>query len=535
MLGVRSVVGFARARIMAVSEVQASAVGVHTSARSHVHLRPRRASGHIGLPENASHRKQVMASDRLLNTDSLRAAAANLQMVTSITPSMLEALHRHELDKMYTWLDKHDKDVTHDWTRRHSAWWKKWTRGKCEQHVAMQRRAILDWAHVRRGSDLFVRGLGRFDISLAGLRSRADICTSVHELRRNHRIDRYRHVPVYQQWLPTTSCRLWWRSEFYKPWVLRPQDLQARGYFPEIYGLFGEAQEWEREYPWEYPLEMRPSWEHVYKSFQHVASILALPNDHPVRRHLIRFHSHWKRPEHANTLHELADAAAHLSLENVRQVGPSRSRLLREAGVLNMIALAKLDDGKQASIAQNSKGLRKAVLQGLVRNAAEKLPSCWPDALAASAKPITLLGRLRELEIARHAGPDVHFSHLNWLPDGHINELGEQMQVLRSKHAVIEVGRRLRNCAASYVRHIENGGYVLVSLVDTNTGLPKALGGSRSMHLRDVLEGDAWEEIVEHSNQEPSPATRCAFRTYYWSIVEPEKARHAGLPVYSEF
>jgi hypothetical protein len=512
MLGVRSVVGFARARIMAIPEVQASAAGVHTSARSHVHLRPRRASGHIGLPENANHRKQVMTSERLLNNDSLRAAAANLQAVTSITPSMLEALHRHELDKMYTWLERDDQEY------RHSASWKKRKREKCEQHVALQRRAILDWACVRRGSDLFVRGLGRFDISLACLRSCADNCTFIHELRLDHRIDSIRNVPAYQEWLPTTKCRIQYIAEYYyMPWVMRPQDLQARGYFSEIY-TFPERY-------CSYPAE----------ATGYVASILALSNDHPVRRHLIRFHSHWKRPEHLNTLHELVEAAAQLSLENVCQVGPSRSRLLREAGVSNMIALAKLDDGQQASIAQNSKGLRKALLQGLVRNAAEKLPSCWPDTLAASAKPITLLGRLRELEIARHAGPDVHFSHLNWLPDGPINELGEQMQVLRSKHAVIEVGRRLRNCAASYVRHIENGGYVLVSLVDTNTGLPKALGGSRSMHLRDVLEGDAWEEIVEHSNQEPSPATRCAFRTYYWSIVEPEKARHAGLPVYSEF
>ena len=91
-----------------------------------------------------------MTSDRLLNNDSLRAAAANLQVVTSITPSMLEALHRHELDKMYTWLERDDQEY------RHSASWKERTRDLYEQHVATQRRAILDWACVRTGSDLFV-------------------------------------------------------------------------------------------------------------------------------------------------------------------------------------------------------------------------------------------------------------------------------------------------------------------------------------------------------------------------------------------
>lgn len=72
-----------------------------------------------------------------------------------------------------------------------------------------------------------------------------------------------------------------------------------------------------------------------------------------------------------------------------------------------------------------------------IENAAAELPRRWSAELTACTKPITLLRRLRELQIDHLTGPDVHFAHLDSLADGPIYACGEQMQVLRSKHNAI--------------------------------------------------------------------------------------------------
>ena len=418
-----------------------------------------RRGQHINQRENADRKLRVVAAVRLLNTAELRAAAVNLEAVTDVTPGMLEALHRHEVEGIYR------GDTTH-W----SGFIQRYTFG---EHVAAQRRAVLEWAHVRRGSDLFVRGLGRFDIGRAACKFQWD-------------------------WIPQLE-RDW--NAWNTTWVLRPQDLQARGHYP---AMQDEA------------------------SYSRIASVLTLPEDHPVRCHLVRFHSHWARPENENTLHELVEAAKALSrLERVRLIGPARQRMLMRAGVTNMSALATLDEDRQARIVSNSRGLSKRMLQTLVQNAAEELQRCWPD-IAADARPITLLRQLRELERTRQNGPDVHFAHLDSLADGPIYKDGLQIQVLRSTRAIVETARRLRNCAASYAKRVKAERYVLMSLVDTKTGKPKALGGF-DIHLWLRYSSLALGEcgltldlitIVEHSNSAPSRATTDPFETYWQSHLQ---------------
>lgn len=489
---------------------------------------------HICHPENDRRRCQVMTAERLLNTSELREAAANLEAVTGITPGALEALHRHELEAWHRWMDQDTYEY------RHEAWYQKWREADLQRHQAVQRQAVLDWAHVRRGSDLFVRGLGGFNIDVAVCESLADIFHS------NYWNCRARSF--YSSYFPSehSLARIARREQaerslrYQHTWVLRPRDLQARGHFAALDRLSNlDQQLW-------IDSALQPA-----TNLARLGWILALPDDHPIRCHLIRFHSYWACPDNANTLHELVEAAESLSVANVRQVGPRRATLLGEAGVSSMIDLAHLDDDRQARVVENCtadyRSLPKRVLQTLVQNAAAELPRRWPAELTAGTKPLTLLRRLRELQQARLVGPDVYFAHLDSLADGPINAYGEQMQVLRSKHAIVQTAARLSNCAASYATFVEHKEYVLICLVDTTTGAPKALGGAyvvrdltkeETASLRTV-DGDPaslrWDQIVERKNRGPSLATRNAFDAYLswlWAS-EADKQLIGGAQRYS--
>ncbi len=437
----------------------------------------------------------MAAGSRLLNTSELSEAATNLEAVTGITAGTLEALHRQELEAWHQDIEKSPN--------KHEAWYQQWMGEGLERHQAVQRQAVLDWMHVRRGSDLFVRGLGRFNIDATVSKSLADVFWHAQSKP-------FRYCPsgsFYSIYLLAESTLVRKKEaersiKYDNTWVLRPRDLQARGHFPALAAEKIRAQR--------------------SRHLQRIGWLLALPDDHPIRCHLIRFHSHWTRPDNANTLHELVEAAESLLVANVRQVGPRRSTLLREAGVKSMIDLAHLDDDQQAHIAANcTRSLPKGVLQTLVQNAAAELPRRWLAELTAGTKPMTLLRRVRELQIARLTGPEVRFTHLDSLADGPINACGEQLQVLRSKYAIIETAKRLRNCAASFATRVENKQYVLVSLVDTETGVPKALGGanvSRIGNGNQRVVSEFWDQVVERSNREPSPATQTAFDAYLPSI-----------------
>ena len=254
---------------------------------------------HICHPENDRRRCQVMTAERLLNTSELCEAAANLEAVTGITPGMLEALHRHTLE---AW--RIDQDTSEYW---HEAWYQRWREADLQRHQAVQRQAVLDWARVRRGSDLFVRGLGRFNIDVAVCESLAAIFHSNH---------------FYSSYFPSEQrlARIARREEaerslrYQRTWVLRPRDLQARGHFAALDRLSNLDQ-----HLW-IDSALQPA-----TNLARLGWILALPDDHPIRCHLIRFHSYWACPDNANTLHELVEAAESLLVANVRQVGPRRA------------------------------------------------------------------------------------------------------------------------------------------------------------------------------------------------------------------
>ena len=455
---------------------------------------------HICHPENDRRRCQVLAADsRLLNTSELREAAANLEAVTDITPDMLEALHRHELEGWHREMALRKKLGA-----KLEAWYQLWKEEMLERHIAVQRQAVLDWARVRRGSDLFVRGLGRFNIDVAVCKSLADVFAQPRQIWGYDYCKSFYTIHLHSE---STSARAEQERtlKYHHTWVLRPQDVQARGHFPAL------------DTGWIRFSGLQP--------LTRVGWLLALPDDHPIRRHLIRFHAYWARPDNASTLHELVEAGEALSVAHVQQVGPQRRALLSEAGVTSMIGLAHLDDDQQARIAEscaaNNRSLSKRVLRTLVQNAAAELPRRWAAELNAGAQPITLLRRLRELETTRLAGPEVHFAHLDSLADGPINAHGEQMQVLRSKHAIIQTAKRLRNCAAGYATRVKKNQYVLVSLVDTRTGAPKALGGvavvlklGASIPCEFGESGPNWHQIVEQSNEAPSLATQTAFANF---------------------
>jgi len=102
-------------------------------------------------------------------------------------------------------------------------------------------------------------------------------------------------------------------------------------------------------------------------------------------------------------------------------------------------------------------------------------PRDWPLD-GECMQPRQLLNTLRLAEKQAVEGEDMHFSYLDDVAEGPIGEDKLQLQVLRSRHRILDVARRLKNCASMYSRQVEGGEYVLVALVDSN-GKPHALAG----------------------------------------------------------
>ena len=103
-----------------------------------------------------------------------------------------------------------------------------------------------------------------------------------------------------------------------------------------------------------------------------------------------------------------------------------------------------------------------------------------------------------------------------------------QMKVLRSTHAVAAVGKKLRNCAQSYIRFIQNKEYILVVLVDS--GRPLALGGCWYREGQGLGQGHGlgqWAQIVEFANTTPSAQTIRYFDNYLDRFLTPWVQSHA--------
>ncbi|KAJ1449217.1 hypothetical protein M885DRAFT_573073 [Pelagophyceae sp. CCMP2097] len=103
-----------------------------------------------------------------------------------------------------------------------------------------------------------------------------------------------------------------------------------------------------------------------------------------------------------------------------------------------------------------------------------------------------LINALRERTHLRELGPDVHYGHLDDLKDP---QGTSELAVLRSKHAIGDAGKRLRNCALSYASQVKSRTCVLFDM-----SLAK------------------WVSIRENCNGIPTDATRAAFTGYTAAI-----------------
>jgi len=139
---------------------------------------------------------------------------------------------------------------------------------------------------------------------------------------------------------------------------------------------------------------------------------------------------------------------------------------------------------------------------------AGEYPEDWPED-GAKMHPTRLLRELREAQICRMYGPNVHYDYLDALPD-----IG-RLEVLRSRDDVIAVGKQLHNCAASYAKYVQNEKGVLVALRGQN-GKAIALGWLRFNEFCHVEPGSLpeWGQIYEACNQSPSAEIVDTYRAY---------------------
>jgi len=136
-------------------------------------------------------------------------------------------------------------------------------------------------------------------------------------------------------------------------------------------------------------------------------------------------------------------------------------------------------------------------------------PAYWPSDWTLQMKPQELINRLRKLSVQRRAGLDVKYSHLDGLQDS------KDLRVVRSSHQLVEVGRQLRNCAASYQSQIASKQCALVALVDEKKRYI-ALGEYRfqGQHAR-------LAQLKKVSNQTATTEMKTAFEHYTRAIIAP--------------
>ena len=135
----------------------------------------------------------------------------------------------------------------------------------------------------------------------------------------------------------------------------------------------------------------------------------------------------------------------------------------------------------------------------------------WPEG-GESMRPLTLLNRMRELNLLRQLGPDVHYSHLDSLKDPIAQPSSAHvLRVLRNRHTIAKVSKELNNCAMSYAKWVERGKYVLVAIVDA-TGKAKALAGYEP--------GDeSWSHAPVEKNNVSASVETCALFDDYLSVL----------------
>jgi len=125
----------------------------------------------------------------------------------------------------------------------------------------------------------------------------------------------------------------------------------------------------------------------------------------------------------------------------------------------------------------------------------------WPEDWESMC-PRQLLAFLRDKHTIK--GPDFVYHHLESLSDT------DGLVVLRSRHQIIDAGYRLGNCAAGYASKVQRKQCVLVLLNDA-TGKAVALG---EHPLRGSWTETGWISILEKHNRVPSKATLDKFYAY---------------------
>ena len=471
--------------------------------------------------------------------EGMHVAVRNLQTVTSIDMDLLNALYHREAcigdeSVMDTSWILYRSEYQHDEYERFLATLRPLTaeqRGRHYTGLALLRHRLLAWVPIKRGRDLFIRGLGGFDIK--------DVLDHTLLLRRSFMEQVARRADDALSARPATgefdlrgpsSRELLQLSAFARwhpaGWLPPPAELQAYAYFDALRGS---------------PTKL-----------QSVVNILSLPEGNVVRAHLIRHRCWWNDLEHANALDELEglldpgrldewderDESCYLAraplceldiceLSHAGAFDVSLCDLdicdLVHAGVFDLRGLAQLNKEQQLAVIPELEEMDQATLQELVEWAkghVENLP-LWPEG-GEGLHPRRLLPLLRR---ARSFGPHIRFDFLKDLIDGAVEADGEQLRVLRDSDSVGDVAERLRTCAPYYIGRCARGAYILVALFDAR-GRPKALGGYQRQGWR------TWsvDQVVGHNNTDPASNVLQMFTDYVAVVQRWEDQRRPADP-----
>ena len=445
--------------------------------------------------------------------EGMHVAIRNLQTVTGIDMDLLNALYHmgtcigHE-SVMATCQKLCYSQVQSDQYERFLA-----TVGtRLRYHytgLALLRHRLLAWVPIKRGRDLFIRGLGSFEVKHA-LDHTVLLRRSFMEEVARRADDALSARPAGRALLfRTPPCKLLQLSAFARwhpaGWLPSPAELQAYAYFDALRGS---------------PTKL-----------QSVVNILSLPEGNVVRAHLIRHRGWWNDLKHANALDEL-----HMTylFDDLEWLLDPEGRLdgwdeldescpladaplsdiwdLSNAGVFDLRGLAQLNEEQQLAVIPELEEMDQATLQELVDWAKGHVesPPLWPEG-GKGLHPRRLLQLLRR---ARRYGPHIRFDFLNDLIDGAVDADGQQLRVLRDSDSVGDAAEQLGNCAAMYSEDCARGAYILVALFDAR-GRPKALGGYQRQGWR------TWsvDQVVGHNNTDPASNVRGKF-TDYVAVVQ---------------
>lgn len=229
------------------------------------HIGHRRCDYNIGLLEH-------LDAHPLLSSSALQKAAVNLQAVTGIAPQTLEALHRHNLEFTFP-------DEPHAWSEYN------WV-------IERTQEALLQWGDITRGEDLFVSGLGGFDITAAVAKQ-----STLLQL-----FDDESEAGMYGY-----LYSLGWNG--FVAELIRPASLQARGYFR--CGEYPFSPRWEISIYSDDGTDIRPiEWSDPHSQivvYDLASFLLQQPETNKPRQHFIRFARFWYN--NPALLHELIPCA----------------------------------------------------------------------------------------------------------------------------------------------------------------------------------------------------------------------------------